>query len=496
MPRSTARTTGVPARAFTALALAATVLLTACATASRQSVSLPSVEIPSTWTASAPGGNGDDAGVRLSTWWTGFGDPLLTTLINDTLANNTSVEGAIASLRQARALRDVAAAGLAPTASGSASAQRSRSGNNPPTNLFKAGVDASWEPDVFGGQQADVSARDADVQARAATLDDARVSVVAETGLAYLQLRSAQERLAIATSNLSAQRETLQIAQWRSQAGLASSLDVEQARAASLQTQSQLPTLTKSIAQLAHSLSLLTGRPPTALQDQLAEAKALPVPPDGFAVEMPADVLRRRPDVRAAEWGVRAAAAGVDAAEAARLPSFRIGGSLGLNALTLGSLTGSGAIAGALLASVSFPMFDGGAARAQVRAQDAALDKSRADYRAAVLGALSDVEGALVALRDDRIRLDTLRAVVDTADRSALLARQRYASGLIDFQSVLETQRTLLGSQDGLASATADVAADHVRLFKALGGGWSAPTDRPATALAPDALSSPPRPNP
>ena len=172
-------------------------------------------------------------------------------------------------------------------------------------------------------------------------------------------------------------------------------------------------------------------------------------------------------------------------ADAARYPSFRLGGSIGLNALTLGALSGSAALASTLLASVSASVWDGGAARAQVRAQQAAMEQARSDYRGTVLTALKDVENALVALRGDRLRTARLQQAASAASRAALLARQRYDSGLVDFQTVLETQRTQFSTQDGLATATADVSADHVRLFKALGGGWL-PDDPPVPPSSPE----------
>jgi len=181
--------------------------------------------------------------------------------------------------------------------------------------------------------------------------------------------------------------------------------------------------------------------------------------------------------VRAAEHRISAALARVAQADAARYPGFQISGSVGLSALTLGALSTSGTVANALLASVSVPLFDGGAARAQVRAQEAALEQTRMSYQATVLTALKDVEDALVALQGDRARLAWLGVAADAAGNADLLARQRYASGLIDFRSVLETQRTLLSTQDSVASTRASLSADHVRLYKALGGGWTPAAD-------------------
>ena len=296
--------------------------------------------------------------------------------------------------------------------------------------------------------------------------------------LAYLTLRGSEARLAIAQTNLASQEETLQITRWRVQAGLATSLESEQARASVEQIRAQIPALQTGIAQSRHQLALLTGR--TVAQLSLAGGTALPLPPADLALSFPAETLRQRPDVRAAELKVSAAAQRVLQADAARYPSFNLSGSLGLSALTLSGLTGGGALASSLLASVSVPVFDGGAAKAQVQAQQAALDQARAAHRGAVLTALKDVEDALVALQGDRERLANLRNAAEAADNAALLARQRYASGLVDFQTVLETQRSQLSAQDSVASGSTELAADHVRLYKALGGGWlpDAPPNR------------------
>jgi NodT family efflux transporter outer membrane factor (OMF) lipoprotein len=300
------------------------------------------------------------------------------------------------------------------------------------------------------------------------------VQIAAEVALNYILLRSAQARSAIATDNLASQEETLQITLWRQQAGLVTSLEAEQARAAAEQIRAQLPGLQTSIAQTQQALAVLTGQPPQAgpAAPDLQTARAIPQARDGLALSIPAVVLRQRADVRAAEYQVAAALARVGQAQAQRWPSFALGGSLGLSAATFGALGNGSAVLGSLIGSVTLPVFDGGALRAQVRVQQAALAQAREVYRASVLGALQDVEDALVALRGDRLRLVSLRIAAEAAANAASLARQRYSSGLVDFQTVLETQRTQFATQDGVASASADVSSDQVRLFKALGGGW------------------------
>lgn len=452
-----------------ALATALAIALCGCSSWSPTAQPVPDIAVPAAWSGSTPSAL---PATSLAQWWQRFDDPLLSSLVTQALQANTSIQSARAALQQSRALRDVKGAALLPGVAGSASAQRSKSGEQEASNSFRLGLDASWEIDVFGGNRSALSAAEADTQAAAATLADAQVSVAAEVALAYLQLRGQQARLQIARDNLTSQNETLQITDWRAQAGLITSLEVEQARAASEQTDAQIPTLQAGIATSRHSLAVLTGQPPAALELLLTPAQPVPHAAPDLALSIPAQTLRQRADVRAAEHRVSAALARVSAADAARFPSFSISGSVGLNALTLGALSNGASVASALLGSVSVPLFDGGAAQAQVQAQQAALEQARAGYQAVVLTALKDVEDALVALAGDRTRWGHLQSAATAAANAALLAQNRYSSGLIDFQTVLQTQRTLLTAQDSVASATTDISADHVRLYKALGGGW------------------------
>ena len=447
-------------------------LLTACALPVAPPAAPRALAVPDHW--STTGGQALAPAVLPEApgpWWEQFGDAQLSALITQALAAHTSVRSAREALAQARAQVDVQAASLAPQLGTSAQAQRGRAANNT-SNSFRLGLDAAWELDLFGGGRAGVDAAQADVEATAAALGSAQVSLAAEVAVNYIALRGLQERLAIARNNLSTQRETLQISDWRLQAGLTSSLVTEQARAAVEQTAAQVPTLESSLAQTRHALAVLAGQPPAALDAALADAAPVPQAPADLALAIPAKTLRQRADVRTAEARIRAALARVSQADAARYPSLRISGNLGLGAATLGALTGGASVASALLAGISVPLFDGGAARAQVRVQESALEQARIGYEATVLAALQDVEDALVALQGDRERLARLQAAAGAAANADLLARQRYQSGLIDFPTVLDTQRTLLSAQDGVASAQASLATDHVRLYKALGGGW------------------------
>ncbi len=471
-------------------AAACALLLSACSGFGAPRHTSPDIDIPAAWSAApatlpntpkaAPG----DA--ALSQWWLRFNDPLLTSLISRALEANTSVQAATAALRQARAARDLSAAGLWPSLDGAVSAQRNRNGNADATSTYRAGLDAAWEIDVFGGNRAALAAGEAGVRAGTANLADVQVSVAAEVALNYVALRGAEARLAIGESNLASQMQTRQFTTWRMQAGLASSLDTEQARAAAEQTAAQQPLLRAAVAQAQHALAVLTGQPPAALANELAAGGPIPQAGDDIAPAMPAEVLRRRPDVRMAEHQLAAALARVDVADVARLPNFRLSGSLGLGAASFSALGDSASVLRAMLAAVSMPLFDGGAGAAQVRVQEAALEQTRVAYAASILTALKEVEDALALLHNDRERRARLAQAADAAANAALMAGQRYASGLIDFQTVLDTQRTQLNTQDSLASAEATVAGDVVRLCKALGGGWTpeAAVEAPAPASA------------
>lgn len=454
-------------RSSPVILLLAAAALAGCATQAPPVEPLAGVVPPAAWSQPEPPAAGP-----VADWWQAFGDPLLVQLVADTQAANTGVEAARARLRQARASRAQAAAALWPSLSTGAGAQRSRTAGAGSSNRFEAGLDAAWEADVFGAIRHGVAAEDALVRATAAALAATRVSVAAEAALAYLDLRTAQQREAVARENLASQEETLQISRWREQAGLASSLEVEQASGAVEQTRAQLPLLRAAAAQAAHALAVLAGQPPAALLARLSAPADVPQPGAAFAIDIPARVLRQRPDLLAAEQELQAAAARVARADALRWPGVHLGASLAWSGLTLGAL-GSASAARALFASIEQPLFDAGRRDAQLAASQAAFDLARAGYRASVLAALQEVEDALAGLAADRTRLAALQRALAAARNASLLATQRHASGLIDFQVVLETQRTLLSVQDSVVGAQAALAVGHVRLYKALGGGWT-----------------------
>lgn len=467
-------------------ALAATGVLAACAAVGPDYVP-PQVTPPAAWGAEMAAGEAAEAvnPDTIAQWWRQLGDTTLSDLIERALAANTDIRSARARLLEARARRTAAGAAFFPTASVSATGRRNTpSGRNVSgggaqlsNELYAAGFDASWEPDVFGGARRSVEAAQADMEASAASLDATQISLAAEAALNYVEARAAQVRLVIARNSLASQTETWQLTAWRTQAGLASSLDVEQARANLEQTRAQIPALETSLAQAQNRLAVLTAEAPGAVNARLAGPGAIPAVPRQVAVGIPADALRRRPDVRAAERRLAAETARVGQAQAARYPSLSLSGSIGLEALTIGTLA-NGTVTRSFSASLASTIFDAGRLAQQVNAQDAVRQQAMIGYEASVLSALDDVENALVSFAKNRERETALRDATEAARNAALLARDRYASGLIDFQIVLDTERTVLTIENNLAVAQSDGVSSLIQLYKALGGGWSPASNR------------------
>ncbi|MBS7350747.1 MAG: efflux transporter outer membrane subunit [Comamonas sp.] len=443
---------------------------------------LPALDLPSAWSAwDRQPNNADSApspAFDLAQWWQAWGDPTLTALVEQSLAANTSIASARAALEQSRAQWQLQQANALPSVGASASARRSQQGHDDARSSYGAGLDASWEVDWWGKRSLAIEASAQNLAASQASLHTAQVSLAAEVALQYIQLRLTQERLRIAQENLALQQETLQLTDWRVQAGLAASLDLEQARQSVAQTAAQIPALQTTLAQSRNALAVLTGHvPQNWTMAGIDEASALPQAPQGITLALPADTLRQRPDVLAQQHRVQAAWANLAAQERANLPTLRLSGSLTWSAATLGALTNGASLAKSIGAALAAPLFDGGANRAQIAAQQAAVEQARQSYRATVLSALQEVEDGLVQWLGDQERLVHLEVASQASEQTLLLAQHRYESGLVDFRTLVESQRSLLSSQDTLASAKATISQDVVRLFKAMGGGWSPDTD-------------------
>jgi NodT family efflux transporter outer membrane factor (OMF) lipoprotein len=414
----------------------------------------------------------------LARWWTTLKDLTLSRLVNMAVAGNLSLKEAKARVREARARRAISKAAQFPTldATGSASHSRSsgRTGGDRTVDLYRLGFDASWELDLFGGVRRSVEAAEADLEATQEALSDALVSLLAEVALNYIDVRSFQTRISVAEANLNAQEETCNITRWRYQAGLTTQLDVEQATYNLEQTRSQLPSLRTSLEQAKNRIAVLLGERPGALDSELEEHKPIPVTPLEVAVGVPADVLRRRPDVRKAERELAAQTARIGVAAADLYPKFSLAGSIGLEALSTGKALDRDSFRTSSIApGITWPIFKAGAIISNIEVQSALQEQKLIRYRATVLTALEEVENALTAYAHQQLRRKSLKEASQAARRAVGLAQDQYSSGIVDFQLVLDAQRSLFSIEDQLAQSEREVTANLIALYKALGGGWT-----------------------
>lgn len=463
-------------------ALAGTVLLAGCAVG-------PDYRTPETPTldkwhyqpADSVRAEGADA-PSLAAWWEAFDDPILSELIAKAIEDNKTVQQARARVLESRARRNAAVAPFFPSINGSAGASRTEadarsidpnsgvSQNN--VEVYTTGLDASWEIDLFGGRRRSLEAASAQLAATEADLRDALVTLLGDVALNYTTLRASQSRLAFAERNLAAQAELLEITRWRAEAGLATALDLEQAQSSYDQTRAQIPSLESALAQAMNRLAVLTGQVPGALAEQLAARRPVPVAPSEIVVGVPADIMRRRPDIRAAERRLAAQSAQVGVATAALYPSLSLTGSIGLQSLSASDVF-DGSRTERLGLSLRLPIFAGGALYQNLRAQNAVLDQTLASYESTVLTAFEEVENALLGWTNEQRRREALVQAVDSARRARELALVQYNSGLVDFQTVLTADRQLISLEDSLALSDGELTSNLIRLYKALGGGWS-----------------------
>jgi NodT family efflux transporter outer membrane factor (OMF) lipoprotein len=421
----------------------------------------------------------------LAQWWRIFHDPQLDTLIEEATVANHDVRIAEARVREVRAQAGVTKSALFPSVNANGDYSRLRLSEHTPDafvaqaagqsleqNFYHAGFDMSWELDIFGGNRRALEAANANVGASEEARRGVLISVIAEVGLNYLDLRGLQKQLAVARDNLSLQEQTLALTRDRVHAGLANDLDTARAEAQAEDTRSQIPLLEEDIQRSIHRLSVLIGKEPVELESQLVVAAPIPPGVPGIPVGLPSDLLRRRPDIRQAEREVAAATAQVGVATADLFPRFYLTGAAGLESINAGDFFTAGSRFWEIGPSMHWPVFSAGRIRQNIKVQDARQEQSLIHYEQTVLTSLEEVENALVACGKEQEHHQAL-AQSEVANRRAVeLADQRYRSGLVDFLNVLDTQRSLLVVQDNLAQSDRTIGQNLVRLYKALGGGW------------------------
>jgi len=434
----------------------------------------------------------------LALWWKVFRDPRLDALIERAANANLDLRIAESRIREARALRGQARSAFFPTVGSAGSYSRSLTSGNSlngtglnqfgiplENDNFSTGLDMNWELDVFGGTRRGVEAAAAELMAAGEFRNEARVSVLAEVGLNYLELRGLQRQLDITRDNLRSQEQTSAIARDRLNAGLSGELDVSRAVAQVERTRALLPPLEDGDQRAIHRLSVLLGTVPATLASELTPAGELPgAEAPGVPVGLPSDLLRRRPDVRKAERQLAAANARIGVATAELFPRFYLTGAAGLQGIEASDLFDAGSRFWSLGPSIRWPIFSAGRIRQGIRVQEARQEQALIRYEQAVLTSLEEVENALVSFGKEQDRHHALQASEAASRRSVTLAHSQHRAGLVDFLNVLTTERELLGIQDELTQSDRRLGQNLIRLYKALGGGWNPPVP-PAVATTP-----------
>jgi len=430
-----------------------------------------------------PPGNPPVSGVNTvgDEFWRALGDPQLSALVDTALASNHDLRIALAHYDRANALLRDAKFDQFPTITASANGENGRlstdqalgaPGDARDAKSYSAGINASWELDLFGRIRRSVEAGRADVAANAADLRAAQVAIVGQVATTYVQLRGLQERLRVAHDNVDNQRETLQLVETRLQAGQGSEFDTSRARAQLETTASRIPALEAQIAFAMHRLAVLTGRTPDALINQLTAQKPLPLLPGKLDPGTPGELLRRRPDVAAAEARLHGATAHIGVATADLFPRFTLSGLLGSQAIDSSALFRSDSETRLVALGVDWSFLDIGRVRARIAASDADAAAALASYQQTVLLALEDTENALVRYARARSEDEHLERAASESERAAQLARIRFDAGAVDLLDVLDAQRTLLLAQEASADSRTRSITSAVALYEAMAGGW------------------------
>ncbi|MBU3079331.1 efflux transporter outer membrane subunit [Sphingomonas quercus] len=424
-------------------------------------------------------------------WWEALGDPALDALVVKALAANPDLATARARLRQARATFRVEKANGMPSVSASALYAHARipgfdfggddngdsgdsdGGGTSNLNLYNLGFDASWEIDLFGGRRRTVEAARASAEAAEASLADAQVSLSADVAQAYVNLRDRQTRIALNNASVAMQEQMLALSRQRLDRGTASRLDVTRLEGQLDTTRAQIVPLNAERDAYLNQLAILTGEEPGALDATLGAEGKLPLPPATVAIGDPATMLRRRPDIRAAERTLASDTARIGAVEAARFPKLSFMGLIGIGGTSLSALSHLDDFAAIAAPQLSWSFLDFGRARANIEKAEGVRDEAEARYRAAVLAALRDAESALSRFRYRRVEVATFARAKASADEAVRLSAERYKAGTTTLIDLLDAQRQQVAAAQSLSLAEAGLAGDFVAIQKALGLGWS-----------------------
>ncbi len=422
----------------------------------------------------------------LDQWWTGFNDPMLVTIVQNALGQNLDLAASLARVRQARAVASSAGAELLPTVDLDASASvqhqslespfgalaRSFPGYNRDQREYSVGPAASWEIDLFGGLRRSAHAARDEAQAAEADQAGTRITVAADAADAYLQIRGYQARLAVAQQQIDTDAHLLTLVHARHQAGQADGREIAQAEALLRQARASIPPLRIGQEVQSNRLDVLMGVQPGTYAKRLSEPADIPGVPMIGGNDQPLDVLRRRPDIIAAERRLAASNERIGAAISDYYPKISLSGALGFDSLSINHLVSAKAFQPIGTGAVSWRLFDFGKVDAEVVQARGAQAEALAQYRQAALKAAEDVENALIALSQTEVHVSDLQGEVSSLGRARDLSQKAYQAGSITLTDVLDADRLLLTARDELDANRAAAAQAAVGIFRALGGGW------------------------
>ncbi len=439
----------------------------------------PELKTTANWSVTSERFQGSIQEQELVEWWKKFNDPNLTSLIERAFQSNLDLKLAQSRVLQARSSLGITKSGLWPSVSASGSYTRSGTVTETPagtvrrvTNFYQDGLDAIWELDFFGGTRRGIEAANADLAAAVLDRYSVLVTLSSEVALNYINLRTAQEGITIAQDNLVAQQHSAEVTRQKFEGGFVSGLDVANADALVASTASQIPALEVQVRQTIYNLSILLGLEPSALLKELLPPSKMPVAPPEVPAGVPSDLLRRRPDIQAAEERIHSATARIGVATSDLFPRLTLSATGNLGGTRASALTDFDNRSWSVGPSASWLIFSAGSVRSNIELQKALTESAFITYQQTVLAAMQEVENALITLaKEDEHRKLLVQSV--NANRKAVdLSTKLYSAGETDFLNVLSAQRSLLASQDALILSDQTVSSNLVALYKALGGGW------------------------
>jgi NodT family efflux transporter outer membrane factor (OMF) lipoprotein len=432
----------------------------------------------------------DEAAAPATDWWRALADPTLDVLVDLAYAQNLSLQAAALRVIEAQALRGIAIGSIFPqTQEIDAFYTRTRSSENGPLlgedfNTYDARFDAAWELDLWGKFRRGIEAADEELLASVASYDDVLVSLIAEVAATYVRIRVLEEQLELAGGNASIQRDSLEVATARFEAGGTSDLDVQQATTLLEDTEADIPQFEIELRQAKNTLSVLLGRPPSELEDLLGRSLGIPAPPPTVLVAIPSELLRRRPDVRRDERLLAAQSARIGVAKSDLFPRISLQGSVGLNAEQAAQFFQGRSFEAMGGPRFDWPVLNYGRLINAVRAEDARFQAQVASWQNTVLVAQREVENAIVGYLRGMERVARLERSVAAANRAVDISLIQYRGGATDYTSVLTAQQQKIFEDRRLTTSRGDVTLSVVALYKALGGGWEMRTGAPPVPAA------------